>query len=58
MHPNLAELYRRKVDELHVALTDPSTRGGGLRDPARPHRTGFCGGGGTGIGCWDRKSRQ
>ena len=26
LHPNLAELYRRKVAELHDALRDPSTR--------------------------------
>ena len=26
LHPNLAELYRRKVDELHRSLTDPSCR--------------------------------
>ncbi len=26
LQPNLAELYRRKVDELHRSLTDPSCR--------------------------------
>ena len=26
LHPNLAELYRRKVENLHQALTDPGTR--------------------------------
>ncbi len=26
MHPNLAELYRRKVENLHEALADPATR--------------------------------
>ncbi len=26
MHPNLAELYRRKVERLHEAIADPATR--------------------------------
>jgi site-specific DNA recombinase len=26
MHPNLAELYRREVEQLHEALIDPSCR--------------------------------
>ena len=26
LHPNLAKLYRRQVEQLHVALTHPATR--------------------------------
>ena len=26
LHPNLAELYRRKVEDLHAALSDPGVR--------------------------------
>ena len=26
LHPKLAELYQKKVSDLHVALRDPSTR--------------------------------
>ena len=26
LHPNLAQVYRNKVEQLHVALADPATR--------------------------------
>lgn len=30
LHPNLADLYRQKVAELHTALADPELRGEAL----------------------------
>jgi site-specific DNA recombinase len=35
LHPNLAELYRRKVADLQSALADPESRSEAARDPAR-----------------------
>ncbi|HUW73584.1 MAG TPA: recombinase family protein [Methyloceanibacter sp.] len=49
LHPNLAELYRRKVEDLHGALADPRTHDEALdilrslieQVVVRPHKEGF-----------------
>ena len=38
LHPNLAQVYRAKVERLHEALADPGAAGRGARHPARPDR--------------------
>jgi hypothetical protein len=36
IHPNLAEVYRQRVERLHDALRDPATRGEALELSKRP----------------------
>jgi hypothetical protein len=38
LHPNLAQLYRRQVEQLQLALQEPSIRDEALGDPARADR--------------------